>query len=199
MRPQSFLRVNSVSDLWTFVSEEAVLCSSWKFGNLSFLELCCHLSFGNFLVVWAAYWKIFRYFRFVQFFYSIHPSQCRAVLGESLTQHAPYFSWLCKFLVMLLLHQWITILVYLVDMRKHHQIKEMKYWCFLLLLWNRKSCYIRVCVLQIWQQIFHIFGCEAVGLQIIGSLSRRSQCLPLAWCLLCVSSIDLQLDGFVQL
>lgn len=39
-------------DLWTFFSEEAVLSSSWKFGNLSFLELCCDLSFGNFQVIW---------------------------------------------------------------------------------------------------------------------------------------------------
>lgn len=84
MRPQSFLRADSVSDLWTFDSVEAVLRSSWKFGNLSFLELCCDLSFGNFFVIWSAYWEVFRYFSFVQFFFSIHPSQCRAIVGESL-------------------------------------------------------------------------------------------------------------------
>lgn len=88
MRPQSFLRADSESDLWTLVSVEAVLSSSWKVRNLSFLELCCDLSFGNFFVIWSAYWKVFRYFSFVQFFYSIHPSihpsQCRAIVGEPL-------------------------------------------------------------------------------------------------------------------
>lgn len=80
----SFLRADSVSDLWTFVSVEAVLRSSWKSGNLSFLELCCDLSFGIFFIIWSAYWEVFRYFSFVQFFFSIHPSQCRAIVGESL-------------------------------------------------------------------------------------------------------------------
>lgn len=154
MRPQSFLRINSVSDLWTFVSEEAVFSSSWKFGNLSFLELCCDLSFGNFLVIWAAYWKSSDSSGLCRFFIpSILMQGCCG--GISLTQHAPHFSRLCRFLVMLLHHQWITILVYLVDMGKHYQIKEMKYQCSLLLLWNRRSCYIWVCVcvLQIWQQV----------------------------------------------
>lgn len=54
----------------------------------------------------------------------------------------------------------------------------MKYWCLLLLLWNRKCCYIWVCkslcvtdMAAGWCFIF--FGCEAVELQIIVCLLRR--------------------------
>lgn len=128
---------------------EAVLSRSWKFRNFSFLELCCdyHLvlavleSFGQSVekssdtaVLWG-------------FFYSIHHN-AGLLWGNPpkvlCSEHAPNFSTLQasfhaspsligKLFSSALLTWGNTI-----------QIKERKNWCFLLLRWSRKSCYIRV-------------------------------------------------------
>lgn len=81
-----------------------------KIQQFEFLRIVIWLSFGfgNFLVIWSVYWKVFWYFSFVQFFYSIHHN-AGLLWGNPpkvlCSEHAPNFSWLCRLLFMLL-HHW---------------------------------------------------------------------------------------------
>lgn len=90
-------------------------------------------------------------------FLFIHPSipMLGSWGGIFVTVHAPNFSWLCRFLVIASSSPVDNYFGLFCWHEKYCEIKEMKYRCFLLLLWNRKSCCIWVCVgiLQIWQQV----------------------------------------------
>lgn len=80
-----------------------------KIQQFEFLRIVMWLSFGfgNFLVIWSVYWKVFWYFSFVQFFYSIHHN-AGLLWGNPpkvlCSEHAPTFSWLCRLLFLFLHH-----------------------------------------------------------------------------------------------
>lgn len=84
------------------------------------------------------------------------------------------------FLSLLLHHQWITILVYFVDMRNTVRLKKWNIGvpCSCFGIGKVVSEFVLVYYRYGSRLIVHSFGPEAVELHILGCLLRNSQCYP---------------------